>query len=260
MNNQNLDQIVERLLAVGSGRAAEASAMNAGPEAVEIAGMMDVLSGKCGRLSFDELYEYHFGNLTPVQAAEVESVLAVDSESRALSEMLAGLPTADEAEGAGPEILPAELREQTFRAVGVGALRPTRKSLMARIGKAAMSFLDGVRGTADAMVVVVGSAFTQVVSLGATEEAEAELALAYDGSVVTEPEAAPLADLPRIRIEHGYLCMALASEQGRGVDVALVDLAGREVAVAHPNDIGVVMFNDLTPGTYGLRITRAPDA
>jgi hypothetical protein len=36
-----------------------------------------------------------------------------------------------------------------------------------------------------------------------------------------------------------------------------VDSAGREVAAARPNDIGVVMFERLSPGTYGLRVERS---
>ena len=276
MNPERLDFVVERLLAAGAGRATRA----AGPdslgldsldsteraEAVGIAEVFDALAGnrtgtgglpagENAGVSFDELYEYHFGRLTEDQRREVEAALAADPAGRRFSELFADLPGPDAEASAAGAGLPPELRTDVLRAVGAGRA----ESALAGIGSAARELLESMRATADAFVVLVGSAVTEVVGLGRAS-GEPEVALAYSATAEAEAVPAALAELPRVRVEHGYLCLALSSEETRGLNVSLVDRTGRAVATARPNNIGVVMFDGLTPGLYGLRIASVAEA
>lgn len=281
MNPERLDIVVERLLAAGAGRATRADLGGTSldglrlegldhaerAEAVGIAEVFDVLAGvRTGTgelppgelppgLSFDELYEYHFGRLTENQRREVEAALAADPAGRRLSELFADLPGPDAEASAAGAALPPELRTDVLRAVGAGRA----ESALARIGTAARELLESMRATADAFVVLVGSAVTEVVGLG-RDAGEPEVALAYSATAEAETVPAALAELPRVRVEHGYLCLALSSEETRGLNVSLVDRTGRAVATARPNNIGVVMFDGLTPGLYGLRIAAIAEA
>jgi hypothetical protein len=282
MTREPLDNLLERLLSspVPARAAAEVAVAEVAvapgavvtPEVAEMAGMLAVLGGQdpagdAPRLDFDELYEHRFGRPTESQRLAVTAALAASRADREMDALMAGLPSLRDAEIEGAALasagaFPAALRGSVLTAV----VRPAGPA--SRLGDAARRWLAGVAETFDAFAVAVGEfagdAAVQVVRLvrGEPVSESAEVAYAYDGSAVVEAETTraggkATGTLPRVRVEHGYLCLALSSDSGRGLTVSLVDSAGREVAAARPNDIGVVMFERLSPGTYGLRVERS---
>jgi len=265
MTHCSPDHITEHLLSLRSGRPGD-------PEVVDhlvgcgdcrgIADVLETIGGKWskgrrhGCLSFEELYEFHFGALRESARSAVKSALAECAHCREYNELFVGLPTVDEVEASAPVAVPDGLLERVFTAVAVHAGELTRESLLSRLGDGARAFLESVRRSADAFVVLVNSAAAHLVKVARLEpEEDRELAFAYDSTGLIE-ESVPdaIAHLPRIRVAQGWLCLALSQEPSSTVDVSLIDGAGREVAQARPNNIGVVMFRDVAPGTYGLRI------
>jgi hypothetical protein len=257
MKHYTYEQIAENVLAARAGAPPDAELGRHLGECADCRTTADMLrvistsgggSNRC--LSFDDLYDYRFGSPTAEHKAAVEGVLAECDHCGQADKMFRGLPGESEAT-AEAFTLPADLKSAVFASLSIEA-RPD--GLLSRLGAAAREMVESMRETADAFVLSVGSAAAGLMRLARVAPA-AEPAYAYDGAAVAEAPAPPaLAALPRIRVEHAYLCLALAGEPPGDVQVALIDAGGREVARARPNAIGVVLFDRITPGTYGVRV------